>query len=62
MGQKIKCNKCGEILESLYRHDFHYCSCKSVAIDGGSDYTRILGSKENWSFVEDIAEQGLKNE
>lgn len=37
----IKCNKCGDIIYSRTRHDFHWCSCKNIAIDGGSDYTKI---------------------
>lgn len=26
MGAKIRCKKCGDILESKYRHDFKMCS------------------------------------
>lgn len=37
----IKCNHCGDIIESKYRHDFKWCSCKTVFIDGGLDYTRV---------------------
>ena len=36
----IKCKKCGDIIESESRHDFKYCSCKRVAVDGGHDYLR----------------------
>ena len=27
-------------MESEHRHDFKYCSCRRVAIDGGYDYLR----------------------
>lgn len=37
----IKCESCGDIIYSRTRHDMRYCSCKSVAIDGGQDYTKI---------------------
>ena len=37
---KIKCNKCGDIIESTYRHDFKYCQCGAVAVDGGNDCLR----------------------
>lgn len=35
---KIKCKKCGDIIESMYRHDFKWCSCGQCAVDGGHDY------------------------
>lgn len=36
----IRCVHCGEIIESTSVHDFKFCSCESVAIDGGHDYLR----------------------
>ena len=48
MGAKIRCKKCGDILESKYRHDFKMCSCKSCYIDGGNDYCRVGGNKEDY--------------
>lgn len=47
MGSKIQCKLCKDIIQSTYRHDFKWCSCKSIYIDGGSDYTRIGGHPEN---------------
>ncbi len=38
---KIKCNKCGDVIESIHRHDFKFCKCGAVAVDGGHDYLRI---------------------
>ena len=40
---KIKCKKCGEIIESTHRHDFKFCKCGAVAVDGGYDYLRRCG-------------------
>lgn len=37
---KIKCNFCGDIIESKHVHDFKFCSCGRVAVDGGHDYLR----------------------
>lgn len=48
----IKCNKCGDIIYSRCRHDFHWCSCKSCAIDGGFDYYRIVGNMEDWEMTD----------
>lgn len=41
---KIRCRKCGDVVESKSRHDMRWCKCMSVAVDGGLDYGRILGS------------------
>ena len=53
---KIKCKKCGEIIESVHRPDFKFCSCRSVAVDGGKDYLRRLGERENWEELAEIEE------
>jgi len=41
---KIKCKKCKDIIESKHRHDFVYCKCGSIAVDGGLDYLRRVGN------------------
>ena len=45
---KIRCNKCGEIIESKSVHDFKFCKCGAVAVDGGKDYLRRCGNREDW--------------
>lgn len=45
-GPVIKCNGCGDRIQSMHRHDMNYCSCKATAIDGGDAYTRILYKDE----------------
>jgi hypothetical protein len=37
----IQCPSCTDVLVSLHRHDFKYCSCGECYIDGGREYTRI---------------------
>ena len=37
---KIQCSKCKDIIESLHRHDFKWCSCQRIAVDGGTAYLR----------------------
>ena len=32
---KIKRRKCGDIIDSIDVHDFKWCSCGAVAVDGG---------------------------
>ena len=43
----IQCRKCGDVIESKHVHDFVSCSCGAVAVDGGLDYLRRCGNKED---------------
>ncbi len=43
---KIKCKKCGDVIESTYRWDFKWCKCGRVAVDGGKDYIKRSFQKE----------------
>ena len=38
----ITCPECGYTIFSRAHHDFRYCFCGKVAIDGGRTYTRTL--------------------
>lgn len=51
---RIKCLKCGDIIESTSVHDFKYCSCQSVAVDGGYDYLKRVGKVENFEELSEI--------
>ena len=57
----IKCPKCKDVIYSRTHYDCRSCSCGEVAIDGGFDYTRILGYYEGEPFnLEiDVTEQEL---
>ena len=44
----IRCKKCGDVIESKTVHDFKFCSCGSCAVDGGHDYLRRYGNREDW--------------
>ena len=41
---ELECTKCGDIIYSAHRHDFKYCKCGSVAVDGGMSYIRRVGN------------------
>lgn len=47
-GPKVLCRTCLDLIQSMHRHDFVTCSCGAISVDGGSDYTRILGLPENY--------------
>ena len=48
---KVKCLKCGDIIESVHRHDFVTCSCGNVSVDGGKDYLRRCFQEKD-SYIE----------
>ena len=45
---RIKCLKCGDVIESFTVHDFKVCSCGACFVDGGTDYLRRGGNREDW--------------
>lgn len=47
LSNKAKCRKCGDVIESRHVHDFVWCSCKAIAVDGGLDYLRRIGDPED---------------
>ena len=48
ISNKIKCKKCGDIIESKSTNDYIRCSCGAVAVDGGKDYLKRIGSEEDY--------------
>lgn len=50
---KIRCKKCGDIIESVSVNDFKFCRCGAVAVDGGFDYLRRCGNLED---IEELSE------
>jgi hypothetical protein len=44
---KAQCAKCKDIIESYDRHDFKWCSCHSIFVDGGKEYMRRGGKFED---------------
>ena len=56
---RIKCLKCGDIIESKYRHDYKTCFCGACAVDGGRDYLRRSGNLEDWQEMSEI--EKIKN-
>jgi hypothetical protein len=38
-----RCLKCKSVIISRHRHDFVWCACQNIFVDGGYDYQRIGG-------------------
>lgn len=43
----VRCNHCGDVIDSNYTHDFKTCCCGRVTVDGGHDYLRRCAASEN---------------
>jgi hypothetical protein len=57
----IRCLRCGDEIVSTHRHDFRWCECGAVAVDGGQTWLRRVGDLsliEETSIVEE--EDGLE--
>lgn len=54
---RIKCKKCGDIIESVSVHDFKECKCGAVAVDGGRDYLRRCGNMGEWEELSEMIEE-----
>ncbi len=50
-----RCANCGQTMESRQRHDFRWCKCGKLAVDGGLAYVRRCydGPYEELSEYED---------
>ena len=54
ISNRIKCKKCGDVIESKYTHDFKMCKCGAVGVDGGHAYLRRLGNPDDWEELSEI--------
>lgn len=60
----IKCNHCGEVIESTHVHDFKWCSCGTVAVDGGKEYCKrsFKNSPEDFTEMAEFDKEGESND
>lgn len=49
---RVRCDKCHDVVESLHVHDFKFCKCGAVAVDGGKQYLKRSWTKEPPEFTE----------
>jgi len=54
---RIRCKKCGDILESTAQHEFKTCHCGAVSIDGGLEYTRRCGEPADYEDLNEFKEE-----
>lgn len=60
MRNRAKCGNCGDIIESVHRHDWVACSCfknevgnLGIFVDGGNAYWRAGGELGNIIRLDD---------
>lgn len=51
---KIRCKICNDIIESKTVHDFKFCKCGAVAVDGGLSYLRRCGQLNDWEELSEV--------
>lgn len=51
-----QCAKCGDIIESTYQHDFVSCSCGAIFVDGGREYIRSGGDREDFISLLEVSD------
>lgn len=53
-GPRVRCNHCGDVIQSQHRHDFVECGCGKIAVDGGGDYLRLVApTPESYTVLPD---------
>ncbi len=48
---RAQCLFCYQIIQSTHRHEFVYCRCRRIAVDGGLAYARRVGQME---YINDL--------
>ena len=51
ISNRAQCRLCNQIIESYHRHDFKWCGCGEIYVDGGKDYLR-RGARDLNNIIE----------
>lgn len=52
-GSRVRCKVCGDVIQSMHRHDFKWCKGGHVAVDGGNSYLKICGEPKDYEVLSD---------
>ena len=44
----VLCLRCNTEIVSEHRHDFKFCPCGNIAVDGGTDYLKRAGGEHGF--------------
>lgn len=54
---RARCKKCGDIIESRHGHDFVWCKCGTIAVDGDHLYLkRCFYADDPDEVIEELSE------
>ena len=54
---RIRCKKCGDIIESVSVHNFETCSCGACSVDGGHYYLkRSAASSDDYEELSEVSD------
>lgn len=59
---QIRCKKCGDEPYSAHRHDFKFCKCGAVGVDGGQAYLKRTGNPEDYEDLSHVMEDAIVND
>jgi hypothetical protein len=51
-GKRVRCKKCGDVVQSMYRHDFKWCKGEHFFVDGGSAYLHCGGDMDAMEYLD----------
>mgnify|MGYP000724009172 CR=1 FL=1 len=54
ISNRARCKLCEDVIESVHRHDFRYCRCGEIFVDGGKEYLRR--GANNFANFEELSE------
>ncbi len=60
ISNKIKCKKCGDVIESKNINYYKRCSCGAIVIDGGKYYLIRIGNEEDYVELSTIKNVSCK--
>ena len=53
ISNKIRCKRCGDVIESKSHYDLEKCSCGLCCVDGGKDYVRrVIRTTEDGKYAD----------
>lgn len=55
----VRCDECNDVIESKHVHDFLYCKCGNIAVDGGLEYLRRVGGVDGNGKFTDLSEYAV---
>lgn len=51
---RVECNKCHDIIWSKFAGEFVSCKCGAIAVDSTPYYSRYIGNREDFKFVDEV--------